>query len=230
MNSRPTDPPRSFVPALGVHRLTGLYDAVIARFLAEDIWKAHLVEAVAPAAGDVLIDLGSGTGTLALLLKIAQPEATVIGIDPDPAQLDRAKVKAAAAGLTIRFEQAFADALRLDDGMATTVVSSLVFHHLRRGTKLAALRQAYRVLRPGGRIIIADWAKPDDVLMRLAYFPVQVLDGFPNTSDNLLGLLPELIRDVGFKDVREIYRRRTLFGNLAFVTGTKPTSASPQPS
>lgn len=221
--SRPApETSRPFVPALGLHGLTGFYDRVIARFLAEATWKAQLVGAIAPDPGDVLVDLGAGTGTLALKLKQACPQATVIGIEPDPAQLERARVKADSAGCAIRFEEAFADALPLKDGTATGVVSSLVFHHLQRVTKRKALAEAYRVLGPGGRIVIADWAKPDDVLMRLAYLPVQILDGFANTNDNLQGLLPELTREAGFQDVREFYRRRTIFGNLAFVSGSKP--------
>lgn len=224
------DTPRSFVPALGLHGLTGFYDRLIARFLSENSWKARLLEAVAPSAGDVLVDLGAGTGTLALMLKRACPEATVIGVDPDPAQLIRAEAKAQSAGMSVRFEEAFADALPLENETATGIVSSLVFHHLQQATKRASLAEAYRVLRPGGRLIIADWAKPDDLLMRLAYLPVQVFDGFPNTNDNLRGLLPKLIREAGFADVREVYRRRTIFGNLAFVRGSKPVGAGDRPS
>ncbi|WP_194164578.1 class I SAM-dependent methyltransferase [Microvirga thermotolerans] len=217
-----TSNPRPFVPALGLHSLTGFYDGLIARFLAEDAWKARLVATIAPKPGDVIADLGCGTGTLASMLKAACPEASVIGIDPDPVMLGRARAKAAETNLDIRFEQAFADALPLAGGSATAVVSSLVFHHLEQPTKRAAFAEAFRVLRPGGRIVIADWAEPDNLLMRLAYVPVQVFDGFPNTRDNLRGLLPVLVRQAGFADVREVYRRRTIFGNLAFLHGMKP--------
>lgn len=221
---------RPFVPALGLHRLTGFYDGLIAQLLTEHAWKARLVEAIAPTAGDIVVDVGAGTGTLALMLKQASPEATLIGVDPDPAQLDRARAKARLAGLSIRFENAFADALPFEDRTATGVVSSLVLHHLKQATKRATLAEAYRILKPGGRLLIADWGKPDDLLMRLAYLPVQVLDGFPNTNDNLRGLVPELIREAGFADVREVYRRRTVFGNLAFVRGSKPVVAGDRPS
>ncbi|MBJ6126941.1 class I SAM-dependent methyltransferase [Microvirga splendida] len=213
--------PRPFVPALGLHSLTGFYDGLIARFLAEDVWKAWLVATIAPKPGDVIVDLGCGTGTLASMLKAASPQATVVGIDPDQAMLGRARAKAAEAHLDIRFEQAFADALPLDGGSATAVVSSLVFHHLEQPTKRAAFAEAFRVLRPGGRIVIADWAQPDNLLMRLAYLPVQVFDGFSNTRDNLQGLLPELMQQTGFEDIRQVHRRRTIFGNLTFLHGMK---------
>lgn len=214
--------PRPFVPALGLHSLTGFYDGLIARFLAEDTWKAQLVATIAPKSGEVIVDLGCGTGTLASMLKAACPETSVIGIDPDPVMLGRASVKAAEGNLDIRFKQAFADALPLDSESATAVVSSLVLHHLEQPAKRAAFAEAFRVLRPGGRIVIADWANPDNLLMRLAYVPVQVFDGFPNTRDNLQGLLPVLMRQAGFENIREVYRRRTIFGNLAFLHGTKP--------
>lgn len=217
---------RSFVPALGLHALTGLYDGLLARFLAEDEWKARLVEVVAPAPGNAILDLGCGTGTLALRLKRACPGASLIGIDPDPVQLERARAKAAGEGVAIRWERAFADALPLAEASVDIVVSSLVLHHLRAEAKRAALREARRVLRPGGRILIADWADPDDVVMKLAYLPVQILDGFANTNDNLQGLLPAMMREAGFDGVREIHRRRTGFGNLAVLQAGKPDGSA----
>ena len=219
---------RPFVPALGLHGLTGFYDHLIARFLDEQAWKSRLVAAIAVRAGDLVVDVGSGTGTLAILLAQACTEATVIGIDPDPVQIRRATAKARSVGLSIRFEQAIAESLPLGDDQASVVVSSLMLHHLQRSTKRAALAEAHRILRIGGRLVIADWAKPDDRLMRLAFLPVQVFDGFPNTEDNRLGLLTGLAREAGFDDVREVYRRRTILGNLAFLVATRRDRAPPR--
>nr|WP_246736326.1 class I SAM-dependent methyltransferase [Enterovirga sp. DB1703] len=189
--------------------------------LAEDAWKGRLVERIAPAPDDVIVDLGCGTGTLAIMLKQACSSARVIGIDPDEAMLAPARDKVRAAGIEVDLRRGQADRLPLGDGSATKVVSSLVFHHMQQDTKRAALREAYRVLRPGGRLILADWAKPHDLLMRLAYLPVQIADGFPNTRDNLQGLLPVLVREAGFEGVVETYRRRTALGSLAFVEATR---------
>lgn len=220
----PRDP--RFVPALGFHALTGFYDGLIGRLFAERDWKGRLVEAVAPAAGEVIADLGAGTGTLALMLRRACPGVRVLALEPDPAMRDKGHAKAAAAGLDLEWLNAGADAIPLADGGVDAVVSSLVFHHLDRTTKQAALREAHRVLRPGGRLCLADWAAPDDQRMRLAFLAVQLLDGFATTEDNRRGLLPALVQAAGFVDLRETYRRRTWLGNLAFLQATKPPGRS----
>lgn len=189
--------------------------------LAEQSWKTRLVDRVAPAPDDVIVDLGCGTGTLAIMLKEACRGAHVVGIDPDEAMLGPAREKARAAGVEVDLRPGRADRLPLADGFATKVVSSLVFHHLQQDTKRAAFREVYRVLRPGGRLVLADWAEPHDVLMRLAYLPVQIADGFPNTRDNLKGLLPLLVRQAGFQSVSETYKRRTALGSLGFIEATR---------
>lgn len=211
----------AFVPALGAHALTRFYDWLIGGALAERSWKNRLVERVAPAPKDVIVDLGCGTGTLAIMLKEACRSAHVVGIDPDEAMLRPAREKVRSAGVEVDLRTGRADRLPLGDGSATKVVSSLVFHHMQQDTKRAALGEARRVLRPGGRLVLADWAKPHDLLMRLAYLPVQIADGFPNTRDNLQGLLPVLVREAGFQSVSETYRRRTALGSLAFVEATR---------
>lgn len=216
---------RSMLPALAYHRLTSLYDLVVSRLLAEQEWKIKLVGEVAPRPGDVVVDLGSGTGTLAMMLKAACPAAEIHGVEPDRKMIELAQEKARMANLAVAFHQHFADELPFAAGFATKVVSSLVFHHLDRKTKRASLEAAHRVLRSGGQLHICDWTTPDNPLMRLAYLQIQLLDGFATTDDNRRGLLPFFMREAGFVEVIETYRRKTLFGNLGFFSGT----ASPHP-
>ncbi|MHB1242982.1 MAG: class I SAM-dependent methyltransferase, partial [Gaiellaceae bacterium] len=94
---------------------------------------------------------------------------------------------------------------------------SLLFHHLTLDGKRATLAEARRVLRPGGELHIADWGRPHDPLMRAAFLPVQLLDGFATTADNVRGALPALVAAAGFDPVRETRRRRTAFGTLTFL-------------
>lgn len=221
---------RALLPGLAYHHLTGLYDLVISRLLAEQEWKSRLVAQLAPQPGDVIIDLGSGTGTLATMLKAACPAAEIHGIEPDPKMLALAQEKARAANVTVTFHAAFADELPFAPGFATKVVSSLVFHHLDRETKRTTLDAAYRVLRSGGQLHICDWTTPDGPLMRVAYLQIQLLDGFATTDDNRKGLLPNFMREAGFADVTETYRRKTVFGNLGFFKGTASSDRrEPQP-
>jgi SAM-dependent methyltransferase len=94
-----------------------------------------------------------------------------------------------------------------------------VFHHLAPDTKARALAEVRRVLRPGGRLVIADYGGPRDPLMRAAFLCVQFLDGFQGTRQHAAGKLPELIAQAGF-DVHTIDRLRTLSGALELLAAT----------
>ena len=79
----------------------------------------------------------------------------------------------------------------------------------------------HRVLRPGGELHIADWGKPHDPLMRVAFLGVQLLDGFATTRDHVAGRLPQLVSESGFDEVSELGRWRTFYGSLWFLRGVK---------
>lgn len=94
-------------------------------------------------------------------------------------------------------------------------MSSLLFHHLSTQAKAVALASARRLLAPDGELHVADWGRPHDVAMRVAFLGVQLLDGFETTRDNVEGRLGELMREAGFSSVIQTGRQRTLFGSLS---------------
>lgn len=216
----PGDEP--LVPALGQAWLTGAYDRVVRLTTRERTFKHALIAQAGIAAGDRILDVGCGTGTLAIWLKLAQPGADVRGVDGDPAVLARATAKAVAAGADIQFDQAQSQRLPYDDAQFDGVVSSLFFHHLSPAGKRETARELLRVLRPGGRLHVADWGRAANAVMRLLFVPVQLLDGFGNTQENVAGSLPEILRDAGFEDVVETRRFATSFGTLALYSARKP--------
>jgi ubiquinone/menaquinone biosynthesis C-methylase UbiE len=218
------------IPALRFGALTRFYDPVMAGILREATWKAQLVAQVGATAGMRVLDLGCGTGTLTLLLAQTEPGALVAGIDADPEALNRARAKAAAAGTTVELVEGLSSALPFPDASFDRVVSSLLFHHLSPEGKRTTLAEARRVLRSDGELHIADWGRPHDALMRAAFLPVQLLDGFATTADNVRGVLPTLVAAAGFDSVRETRRRRTLFGTLTFLlAGADGVTTGEQP-
>lgn len=205
-----------FVPALGLDWLTPAYD-LAARLTGERRFKHHLIELAAIAPGQDVLDLGCGTGTLALMVHAACPRARVTGMDIDPRILEIARRKIARAGAPITLAQGSATAPPFAPASFDRVLSTLMLHHLTTAQKREALAAARRLLRPGGTLHVADFGRPHNGLMRAASLVFRVFDGGEATDANLRGQLPELIRTAGFADVVEAEQWMTPFGTLAFV-------------
>ena len=94
---------KSFTPALGYSRLTPLYDIAIRLLTRERVWRNFLVKQVGPQPTDRIVDIGCGTGSLAIRLKKTEPGAEIIGLDPDADVLARARQKAQDQNIDIRW-------------------------------------------------------------------------------------------------------------------------------
>jgi ubiquinone/menaquinone biosynthesis C-methylase UbiE len=210
-----------FVPAAGRHGFTRFYDATIALTMRESLFRRRLAGQVLDGlpSGGRIADIGAGTGTLAIALAAAAPAATVVGIDPDPEVQAIARAKEGAGG--VEWQAGFADRLPLEDESCDRVVISLVLHHLDAAAKRSALAEAHRVLRPDGRIHIADWGRAQDPLMRSTFFALQLIDGFDGTRDHVAGRLPGFVEAAGFGPVRRHDRLRTAWGSLELLSATR---------
>lgn len=212
---------RRYVRALRFGWLTPAYDVVVRATTRERAFKAALVAQAAIKPGHRVLDLACGTGTLAVLVARNHRDSAVTGIDGDPAILQIASRKAARAGVHLRLDEALASSLPYDDGSFDRVLSSLFFHHLQWAEKLRAAAEAFRVLALGGEFHVADWARAESGVSRLAFLPVQLLDGFPNTVDNVRGRLPQCFQDAGFADVTQSAAFTTMFGTLGLFRAVK---------
>lgn len=217
-----SDPGARYVPALRFSWLTRWYDVVARLTTRETTFKRALLRQAAIEDGHRVLDLGCGTGTLAIRIRQAHPGAAVVGIDGDPEILEIARRKAARARAEIRFRHARAESLPFPDSSFDRVVSSLFFHHLTPTGRRAAIAEAYRVMEPGGELHVADWGAPSSSLMRALSLPVRLLDGPDRTRENFEGRLPDLFREAGFGNVARTGALSTVVGTLARYRAVKP--------
>ena len=106
-----------------------------------------------------------------------QTDAALTGVDGDPAILDAARTKAANVNAAVDFRKGLADCLPSPESPVDVVTATLLLHHLAPQAKQAALAEMYRVLAPGGRLVIADWGRPHDPLIRASFVVLQLADG-----------------------------------------------------
>lgn len=211
-----------YVPALGFHWLTPCYDVVVGATTRERSFKQALIRQACFAPGQRILDLASGTGTLAIWIKQHQPQASVTGVDGDPAILSLASHKAQKAKVSVQFDRALSYSLPYPAAHFDRVVSSLFFHHLSWENKERTAQELFRVLKPGAELHVADWGRADNILMRGLFLFVQLLDGFKNTQDNVSGKLITLFEQAGFVEVTQRQTFSTIFGTMALYSAAKP--------
>ena len=214
---------RSYVPAAGKHWRLPFYD-LMAKLMGADAARALFVEQAACRAGDRVLEIGCGTGSLLLRVKKAQPTADVVGLDPDPNALAIARRKARRAGVEISLDQGFADALPYPDASFDRVLSSFMFHHLSRDVKEKTLREVRRVLKPGGRFHLVDFA-PSGASGKRG-FTAHLIHADRHLRDNAQERVLAAMRDAGLEDARLLALQPSRIGSTAYYQASVALSTS----
>jgi SAM-dependent methyltransferase len=211
-----------YIPALSFGLLTRFYDPFIALTTRERAFKRRVLRRAGITPGERVLDVACGTGTLAIAATREAPGVEVSGVDGDPKILERARKKAGSAGADIRFDEGLSTELPYEDDTFDVLLTTLFFHHLSDSAKERTAEEAVRVLRSGGRLVLADFGRPHDPLMRVANLPVRLGDGFDVTAANLAGRIPELLAAAGFGEVAVTDRFRTPIGTVEVVSASTP--------
>ena len=203
---------RAFLPAAGLDFLLPLYDPMV-KLLGADRARKKLFDQALVQPHHRVLDVGSGTGTFAVAIKGWLPSAEVVGLDPDPKALARSRRKAERAGVSIRFDQGFANALPYPDGSFDRVFSSLMFHHLPRDAKFATMREVRRVLKPGGSLHLLDFEqegpRSHNPLARWLHSSERMQG---NTREQILGWM----REAGLAEPRVVDSDQPIFGRIVY--------------
>ena len=178
--------------------------------------RASTFTLAAIAPGERVLDIGCGTGTLLIAAASAHPDASYQGIDPAAEMIERARAKAARAGVEVRFEQGVAERLELADASVDVVLSSLMLHHLPPSTMERALAEAVRVLGPGGRLVVVDFPGAGPLFHRLGALLGRDHHGAKGHMQRVREIMGEL-------ELEGIDGGPTTPRYLHYLVGTKPS-------
>ena len=205
----------SYLPAAGHDWALPLYDPVVRLMGIGRVWDA-LIQQAAIAPGHRVLDIGCGTGGLVVRLRQSRADVDVVGLDPDPNALARARRKSEAARVSVHLDRGFSDRMSYPHRSFDRVLSSFMFHHLSSEAKAQTLAEVRRVLRPGGSLHLVDFvgrSGPHGFLMRV-FHPDHVM------ADNAADRIVARMREAGFSTAACV-RRQTLFLRLFVVNSYK---------
>jgi len=167
--------------------------------------------------GESVLDVGCGTGGVTIPAKLRVGKVgRVSGIDPAPEMIVVARRKAQRAGIEIDFRVGVIESLPYPDETFDVVTSSLMMHHLPEHLRVKGLAEIRRVLKPSGRILIADMMRP--VPSFLEHLSSLILHHGHSMQFGIEDL-SALLKEAGFEKVKQL---DDYFLTIGFAHATKP--------
>jgi len=212
---------KTYVPAAGSAWLLPFYDP-FTKVLGVESAHRQLIAQAGISPGGRVLEIGCGTGNLAILAKRLYPAAEVVGIDPDPKALARARGKAVRNEAPVQFDSGFCEELPYPDGSFDRVLSAFMFHHLQPDAKKPALLEIRRVLRSPGSLHLVDFAGGNDSSRGLLAHLFH-----PSHGSRFHNTVLTLMQESGFAEAREVAQQAVILGRIAYYRASVSASSVP---
>jgi ubiquinone/menaquinone biosynthesis C-methylase UbiE len=214
---------RTYLPAAGHDWALPLYDLFV-RLLSGESAKTALLDQADLRRNHRALDIGCGTGTLVVRIKELYPDVVVVGLDPDPKALGRARRKAQRAGTPVQYDHGFSDELPYPGASFDRVFSSFMFHHLPLDQREKTLREVRRVLAPRGSLHLLDFDRPEQSPERSLTTRIH---SSKQLKDNSESQILTLMHQAGLVGAKKVMARTMLFGLLRIGYYEASASVSP---
>lgn len=214
---------QKYTPALRFNFLTKWFDFFLATTFPEKKIKKGLIDRCGFRSDMRLkvLDFGCGTLTLSIMAKRQYPNLEITGVDVDPEVIKIAGEKLRKEPFHIQLDTYDGGRLPYSNDEFNLVYSSLVFHHIADEIKLSTLKEILRIITPGGRLLIADFGKPQGFFRKVAFGVFRRFDGEKNTRVNSKGLMSLIIKEAGFVHIKETMTVNTVFGTVVLIEASK---------
>lgn len=207
---------KKFLPAARFNALAERYDFILGWIGFDKKYRRQIIDILnLPNKKIRVLDVGCGTGTVAVELKQQKSKIELYGIDPDEKILALARKKIIKNSVSVHLKQAYAQKLPFPDNHFDAAYSSLVWHHIPDHAKQECFNEVFRVLKKDGRFVLSDFGKPKYWwLPSAAHFARFFEDGKANYE----GRIPAMMEKAGF----EIAKRKQCKKSIEILEGRKP--------
>lgn len=166
--------------------------------------------------GDKVLDVGCGTGTVLFrLYRKYGDRVSLYGIDPSGDMIQIAISRNKKLNAKVNFQKAIGESIPFKSGLFDWVMISLVMHHLPFEAKVVVIREARRVLKQGGKLLLSDFGKPQNLMGSIIAF---IARGHAFMKENIRGDVNEILKRARFKKIKVLGRQ---FGLIAHTIAEK---------